>query len=438
MSTAMPLKGSLLQGVLGTGMLKLVHAACALLVAISLARLLGPEGYGTYAYAFSLMALVAVPAQLGLPTLVLRETAKLKVGEEWPLLRGLFRWSNAVGLGLALLLALAAAAVAWGVGHASHPELVRTFWWALLLMPVIALGNLRGAALRGLGHVVLGQLPEFLLRPGFLLLLLLLAGSWMQLTPQSAMLAHLAAAGLALAIGAWFLLAKLPAGWRGAGARYEPVAWMRSVVPLSLLAGMQVANAQVGVIALGAFGEAGEVGLYRAAMQAALAVSFALVVANTVIAPHVSHLHARGDQAALQAMLSGASRTVFLASLAAAIVLVACGPLLLALLFGEDFVPARVAFAILCAGYVANTLFGAADLVLNMTGNERVTALGFAVATVANGILCLWLVPRFGMNGAAMAAAVSQGLWAIALAWRAWIRAGLWTPAFPVPRGWTR
>jgi O-antigen/teichoic acid export membrane protein len=49
--------------------------------AVLLARMLGAEGYGIYAYAFALVTLLAMPAKAGLPQLVVRETARGVAGK---------------------------------------------------------------------------------------------------------------------------------------------------------------------------------------------------------------------------------------------------------------------------------------------------------------------------------------------------------------------
>jgi O-antigen/teichoic acid export membrane protein len=48
---------------------------------VLLARMLGAEGYGIYAYAFALVTLLAMPAKAGLPQLVVRETARGVAGK---------------------------------------------------------------------------------------------------------------------------------------------------------------------------------------------------------------------------------------------------------------------------------------------------------------------------------------------------------------------
>ncbi|MFW6089999.1 MAG: oligosaccharide flippase family protein, partial [Gemmatimonadota bacterium] len=91
-------------------MLRVSSAAVSLVVSILLARMLGPEGYGIYAFAYAVIMLLALPAQAGLPTLLVREVARYEADERWGLLAGLLRRSNQlVGLLTVLIVAGAAA-----------------------------------------------------------------------------------------------------------------------------------------------------------------------------------------------------------------------------------------------------------------------------------------------------------------------------------------
>ena len=50
---------------------------------------------------------------------------------------------------------------------------------------------------------------------------------------------------------------------------------------------------------------------------------------------------------------------------------------------------------------------------MNMTGNQVVFTRLVAVAAVVNVVLCLLLIPRYGMEGAAAATLVSTLIWNI-------------------------
>src|SRR5690606_14807132 len=86
--------------------------------------------------------------------------------------------------------------------------------------------------------------------------------------------------------------------------RYEASRWVKSVIPLSMLAGLAVVNTQADVIMLGWLTTADKVGHYRIAIQGASLAGIGLVSFNMVLGPHFSRLNALGDHAGLQRLVS--------------------------------------------------------------------------------------------------------------------------------------
>lgn len=204
----------LLRSGLGSLALRAANAIAAASATILLARYLGPSGYGTYTFALALVILVNVPTQGGLPILVVRETAAALARTRIDLLFGLWRWAAAITVGLGLTVAIIAIPLARCLGDHVDSAASASFLLAILLVPLIVLGNLCGAALRGLHRVLLGQLPEYLLRPW---LLLLGIGVFMWLDPDG-MRADIAV-GLHTLAAAGALLIGAPLLWRAPPAR---------------------------------------------------------------------------------------------------------------------------------------------------------------------------------------------------------------------------
>ena len=413
------LKAKLLRGGAGSIIVKVSHIFMALGVTVLLANVLGPAGYGVYAYVFALVSLMAIPAQFGLPNLVVRETAKAQANEQWGLMRGLWRWTNgAVGV-LALLIALLAGGLAWALADLFTHLQLTTFVFSLLLVPLIALGNLRGAALRGLQKVVQGQLPECVLRPG---LLIALVGGMVLLLPDDAVTAahamglHALAAGVAFVIGAMMLARARPAPIKARPApTYEGRAWVSAAVPLGIIGGMQVISAHTDVLMLGLFVSAEDVGIYRIAVQAASLVAFPISAMNMVIAPFVSHLFACSDMSRLQRMVTSAAIFCFVSAGSIALVFVVFGGEILALVFGEAFRASYLPMAILCVGQIFVVTLGSLVTIANMSGHERETAKIMAIGAALNVVLNLLLIPPFGVVGAATATVASLAVWRLIL-----------------------
>ncbi|ADE14475.1 polysaccharide biosynthesis protein [Nitrosococcus halophilus Nc 4] len=412
------LRAQLLRGGIGSIAIKVGHTLLMLATTVVLARVLGAEGFGIYAYAYALVQILGIPAQMGLPILVVREVAAYQANAQWGLLKGILRRAfQAVGV-IAIVLALAGGSVAWVFSERFSQEYLTTFAWALLLLPLIALGNLRGAALRGLRKVIQGQLPEHVLRPGGFLLFLGVV--WLlfpqrQLTPADAMLMHTVATGMAFGVGGWLLVRSLPWQSKEAAPAYDTRHWLSSALPLSLIAGMQIINSQTDIIMLGLFRDAEEVGVYRVAVQSATLVAFGLQAINMVIAPHFSRLYAAGDMVRLQRVVTASARAILFTALPVVVVLIVFGEPVLRLVFGVEFVSGYAPLAILASGQLVNAAMGSVGFLLNMTGYERNVARGLMIAAVTNIVLNLFLIPLWGMEGAAVATGVTLVLWNILL-----------------------
>lgn len=426
------LRGQLSLGVASSLGLKVTYMVLTLGLTVVLARILGPEGFGVYAYALSLVTLIAVPTQMGLPTLVVREVARYQVQERWGLLKGLLQRVNQVVVVTSLIIGVGAALIAWAVADTVSEEQVRTFAWALLLLPLIALGNLRGAALRGLRKIVQGQLPEYLLRPGLHLVFIgaavLVWGS--TLSASSAMMYHAMASFVAFGVGAFLLMRELPKASKAAAAEYEMKAWARSVVPLSFIAGITIVNSQADIVMLGIWKPAEDVGLYRVAVQGASLVTFGLGAVNLAIAPYLSRLYHSGERGNLQRIVTLTSRSVFLLAVPVTLAFLFFGDLVLSLAFGTAFAAAHYALAILCVGELVNASTGSVGYLLNMAGYEGRTARGLALAAGTNIVVNLLLIPPYGIEGAAIASAVSLVVWNVYLVRQARLYTGIATMAF--------
>jgi O-antigen/teichoic acid export membrane protein len=482
------LRSRLIRGGAGSLAIKLGSVALQFAVAVELARVLGPDGYGVYALVFAIVTVLAVPTQLGLPQLVIRETARAHADAQWGRLRGLWRWSNLVVWASSGGIALLGLAAVWTFDEHISQTVVYTLIAGFALVPLIALGNLRGAALRGLRHVVAGLLPEQILRPGLLVLLLLAAVALFPtqpVTPAVAMALHALAAALAFAVGAALLallrprpltrrpqlesallfiaLALYPiqpltpahlalhglAFAAGAGLvylfasrprtqrpcpEYAAQAWLISIVPLALTAGLQIINSQADILVLGLFRTSDDVGVYKVAAQAAMLIPFGLQAVNMVIMPYIARLHAEGDHPRLQRLVTQSARAILALALPLVLAFVFFGDAILAFAFGAEYARGHLALILLSLGQLVNAAMGSVGVLLNMTGHERDTLRGVAVAALANLILNFLLIPPFGLLGAAAATACTFVIWNFLLRRAVWQRIAIESMAFSLRR----
>ena len=93
---------------------------------------------------------------------------------------------------------------------------------------------------------------------------------------------------------------------------------------------------------------------------------------------------------------------------------VLAGPLLG--IFGASFVAGETALRILLIGQVVGAGLGSVMYIMTMTGQERPAMFILGAILVANPVLNLVLIPKFGIEGAAVAKAATLIVWKMAMA----------------------
>lgn len=408
----------LIKTVIGSAGLRFTGIFFGFLVGVQLARGLGVESYGIYGLAMSIIALLTVPIEIGLPQLLTREVAVADQGGNQRRLRGIMRWANRVViLSTIAIVILAIVSLAATQEDLASP-LSMTLLAGLLMAPLVAFSNLRGATLRGLHHIVRGQLPDTLVRPAsFSILLFIVSLLSIPLTPAFAMGLGAASAAVALAVGVTMLRRALPPEVRVAAPETHAREWWASTLPMALSEGMRVLQGHLVILLLGFMATASMVGVFRVANSVYLLIAVPFTLLNIVGAPIIARLHAQEDKSRSQRLMSWIALGMVGTTILLTLPFVAAGETLLSVVFGTGFGDANAPLLVLCAGAVINGFFGASTTLLNMTGHHaRVTrAAGISLATLA--VTSPPLIHYFGVMGAAMATAFTLIL-ANGLAWR--------------------
>lgn len=408
--TGSGLKAKLIRDGFGSLLLRSLFIIFTFLMGVVLVRTMGAENYGVFSYVTSIVTILTIPAEFGLPTLVLRETAKNMATENWSKIKGVWTWAmRIIGL-ITLLILLGALFAYWIWGKQFDDSYTTTFTWGLLIVPLFSLGHLRGAQLRGLKKVVLGLLPELVLVPALLIVFVLVFALVLgrEVSASQAMALKALAAALSFIIGAVLLAKNTPANVKTAIPVVESKNWLASALPFAGINGISVLNKQVGLLILGLFVGATEIAYYKAAVNFSILASFGLEVVNLTVAPQFASMYARGEFKKLQKLVTFSARIALLLNFVITLVLVLFGKSILTLAYKQAFVASYIPLTILLVGQFVNSATGSVGYLLNMTGKEIYAVRGIAIATVVNILLNLVLSPRYGMIGAAIGTTISM------------------------------
>ena len=403
--------GEFLKGSFSVFLTKAGGACLSFGLSVILARTLGAESYGVYAFAFAVSSLLLVPAHSGVPRLVVREMAKAWSVKDTSLIKGLRRWADrAIGVYAALILLVGLLLLVQPPGRAMF-ESPAVLLLALVGTSIAAFTSARAGALRGQRQVVRAEVPQSILRPAILSAALL---GWITFDPGSPLTADTAmvlriVTEVLLVVAATVLLARArPVAVESPGsARTFPAGWRRAVIPLSMISGLQFINGQADLLVLGWLRSDEEVGVYRVVVSGAGLVAFGLHALNEVLRPYFSSLYADGAKAELQKLVTLSARLITLAAVPPVLAFLFFGDALLGWIFGTEYSAGYMALVILGVGQLVNAAMGSVGALLSMTGHENDTLRGNMVAATANLVLNMVLVPSYGIEGAAVATAAT-------------------------------
>jgi O-antigen/teichoic acid export membrane protein len=414
----MSLKKQLIQGGLGSIFVKVIGTGLSFILSVILARMLGAEGFGIYSFVFSLLVFLSIPIQAGFPNLVVRETAKSFSIKDWPLIKGLSLWVfKLISIYVVSLASLVALLYLLGIDWLEKDRL-DVFFIGFLLIALIPVLLVQNAVIRGLGRVVLGVVPDSILRPGFTILIIALVFlvSNESLTPSLAILSYVVSVMFSIIVSGIIVWKLTPKENRNINALNQEVGkWKTAVYPLTVVGGLQLMYGYIDIIILGIFQSNAEVGVYRAVGQFGTLVVFGLMAINQMLHSHFARLYAANEMAKLQKIVTYSSLAIFVIALIPSLIFFFAGEFLLKMTFGEEYVIGFLPLIILTVGQLANAVFGSVGALLNMTGHEKDAMKGMLYSLGINLLLAFILIPLYGMIGAATATAISLIVWNVIL-----------------------
>ncbi len=265
--------------------------------------------------------------------------------------------------------------------------------------------------LRALRRVERQVWVDDVLWPG-LTLILAVALVWGRPTPGRAMMAVFLATPITVAAAvAWALLSMKDAGLPRSPPQVPDALprFARLAFPLMGTSFLSTAGMWMDTQLLGALAPAEDLGVYGPVSRAALVLPVVLFAFNVLFSPVAASRLAHGGSSALKIPFQVVARWTFAGTWLGAVGLWVEGRDLLAL-FGPGFVRGYPSLLILVFAGLLNGSVGSVGIVLKMGGRQNwmvwngIISQGIALTT---GIL---LIPRMGLAGAAIAAAVGSVL----------------------------
>jgi O-antigen/teichoic acid export membrane protein len=397
------------------GMLFTAAAGC--FFKVYLARTLGAPALGLYALGMTIIGFIGVFNSLGLPAAATRFVAAYsRQGQNGKIANfvcGSVTLLAVLNIAFAVMVLMAGP---WLASHFYHaPQLGRYLWAFAVIMMVGVLNMFLGQVMAGYRDVAGRTLiTHFIGTPANIILAILLITLGFGLSGYMA-------AQVVSSLLIFTLLVSAVVKNAPAHTRRQPIfRFEREVVTFSIaaygMAALQFVLAQADTVVLGHYLDAKRVGIYAVAMGLVGLVPVVLDSVNQIFSPLISELHAARNPALLEQLYSTLTKWILILTfpLALSMMVFAAGFMSF---FGAGFRSGASVLVIGVVGEIFNCGVGSVGYLLLMSGNQgeliRIQAVNAALLVALN----VFLVPRFGITGAAFAVMLTTSttnLWALA------------------------
>lgn len=287
------------------------------------------------------------------------------------------------------------------------PQLSPYYFWAILAIPGWVITMLCAGALRARGF---NNWFAFFINTGrfsFAFIFVCLLG-WIEMKPINIMIAHFFGIYLLTTIALIVIVKK----FKRVSFRSTTNTWafLKESFPMMLSSTIMIFLGWMDTFILGIYETDESIGIYNVALKLALVTSFSIEAINSSLAPKIANLYLNNLKEKFLKLIKFSTRLNFVLTLFIVSVLVIFNQWFLGI-FGEEFKVGSIALIILCSIHLINSSVGSVGIIMQMTGKQKQYQYIAVVSLLVNLLLNFILIPRYGINGAAIATAVSLSIW---------------------------
>lgn len=408
----------LLQGASGSFTMKISGIIVSLLFAFVVARLFGAETWGEFFLAFTYMTFGAILGSIGLDFSILKLSAGIGENDK-ALISFLYRRALIFTIAISAVVSILfyvtsawAATVLFGL-----PEMTVPFRIASLGILPIAITNLNINTLQGLKKITVFAFFRYISMNLIGLLFLIPLIYLMSDASQIVLTAYI--------FGLFFIAIVSQISIFKTGIRIlsnsglENVEKMKTgllfkiALPLLFAGILLFSKNWIDTIMVGIFLTESDVGVYTIALKIAGLLNIFFVSIGNIMAPKISEIYERADKNRLEELIKYSVKISVWLTLPLLIIILLIPEVLLSL-FGSDFTTGKNTLMILGIGFFLNVIAGPVGHIMNMTESQfAYQNITFAVVIIGIGLNYM-LIPRFGIEGAAISNFICLIIWNLA------------------------
>ena len=373
-----------------------------------LARWVGAEFLGIYSLANSIMLISEVLGKMGLETGIMRFVSRLNPESDsvkiQKVIASALKMTAVFSLVIMVGLIISSGHIVTQILN-EPPLLTSVLIVFAIAIPFNALTLISAFATQGFKRLKYKTLVTQFLNPTLLLASMVIC-FWFVSTRSSIMVPML----ITGIIGFFVMIALLK---RVSGVSNDQIikakfdsSLLKFSYPLMFVTILQTFMHWMDILMLGYFTDATTVGLYHPAARTAGLLQALLLSFLSIYAPMMAQFHSEGDRNKMVDTYKLVSRWLLMCAIPiSAVFIIFPGKVLL--LFGPEYLPSAKILVILTWATFIQAIFGAAGPTLSMSGHTKLVLWNTIAAFLLNFGLNIFLIPKYGIIGAAIATLIS-------------------------------
>ncbi len=380
---------------------RITGAVFAFLFNLLAARYMGAEIYGQVMYVFNILLFFAMFARMGMNSGLIYLMPALNLEEKRDKLRSMVSFS----LSFSFLLAVIFIIILW-LGRNTFAVFLGKTWLEDLLLymapliPMLAFLELSKGIFSGVEIIRYFVIGENLLLPFLKMSLVILAGILGYKMSGLIATYYLSYIAVTFYLLQKLLKFRLPGRMRSGDSKLY-LRLIKFSFPLLISGMLSFFIGRLDIFMLGYYLGAGEVGIYNIALRIGTLSSIVLMSFKTIFAPVISSLYHRQKKEEMAVLYKTVSKWITGINLIALSLIFIFSEDIMRV-FGGEFTAGALALIIIAVGEAFNAGVGPAETIIIMTGYSVYEFYISIHALIINAVLNLFLIPRYGLTGAAV------------------------------------
>ena len=374
-----------------------------------LARWVGPEYLGIYSMANAIMLISEVLSKMGMETGVMRFISRLDPEDDRDeiskIIASALKMCAIFSLIIMTILIFSSSFIVNNI-LSEQSLMVSVLIVFAITIPFNSTTFIAAAATQGYKKLKYKALVTQFINPSTLLLSMILCFSF--ISPESAMMYPMLITGIIGLISIFQPLRNL------SKVKYSKIIssrfnydLLKFSYPFMFVIILQTLMHWMDILMLGFFTNSTTVGLYHPAARTAGLLQSLLMSFIGIYAPLISQFHSENNLSKMSDTYKLVSRWLLVFSVPVSIMLFIFPENILSL-FGEEYLASKNALLILTISTLIQAFFGAASPTLGMSGFAKLVLGNTVIAFTLNFILNYYLIPLYGIKGAAFATLITM------------------------------